>query len=84
MRENASTRDEETCGSSIWLRISLTFLLDHEDLVVDLLAQQDRMQIVEEGLQMLRSIAKWNDYGDAMPGDAVRGPTCAARLHLHE
>lgn len=63
---------------------SLTFLLDHEDLIVDLLAKQDRMQIVEESLQMLRSVAEWNDYGDAMPGDAVRRPTSATRFHLHE
>lgn len=75
---------KRTGDRPIWLRVSLTFLLDHEDLIVDLLAQQNRMQIVEEGLQVLRSIAKWNDYSDAMPGDAVRGPTCAARFHLHE
>jgi len=62
----------------------LTFLLDHEDLVIDLLTQQDRVQVVEKGLQMLRSVAERNDYGDTMPGDAVRGVTLATRLHLHE
>lgn len=64
--------------------LSLTFLLDHEDLIVDLLAQQDRMQVVKESLQMLQPVAEWNDYGDAMPGDAVHGSTRAARFHLRE
>lgn len=62
----------------------LTFLLDHEDLIVDLLAQQDRMQVVEKGLQMLRSVTERDDYGDTMPGDAVCGTTRTTCLHLHE
>jgi len=78
----AASRVQEETRSVCTQR--LTFLLDHIDLIVDLLTQQDRVQVVEKGLQMLRSIAERNDYGDTMPGDAVRGLTLAAHLHLHE
>lgn len=62
----------------------LTFLLDHEDLIIDLLAQQNGVQIVEEGLQMLQTVAEWNDYGNSIPGDAIRWSTSATRLHLRK
>lgn len=62
----------------------LTFLLSDEYLIVDLLPQQHRMQVVQERLKMLRPIAKRYYYGDAMTGYALRGTASSARFNVHE
>lgn len=62
----------------------LTFLFDHEYLIVDLLTKQHRVKIVEQRLEVLRPIAERYDNRDAMPSQAVARTTSATRLHLGE
>ena len=54
-------------------------LFDDVDAVVELLALQHRMQMGEEDVEMLSSVAVRDDDGDAVPRDAVAWSTDTAR-----
>lgn len=45
------------------LQVHRSYLVDDVDAVVDLLPSEDRVEIVEPVLQVVFSVAEWNDDG---------------------
>lgn len=58
---------------------ALSYLFDDEYFVGEHLTLQDRVQVLQQQLQVLRAVSKWNHNGDAVSRNATGGLPGAAR-----